>query len=294
MLGLHTSSEALAELRRKTTRFLVSQPVGRDHHRTQVPEVEVLEVRERGLGAVAPFGEAQRRHHRLRERDQLVALDGGEALGCVLGVLLFHRLADGGDSAAEHLLGNGHVLWGKRGERRVAVCSSRPEAPGLGALGDGRARTPVGTILTAPAVSAGAFAVTAWTVPVAPRTIAVTPRAVTIAPRPVAIPTWPVPVATPVPAALGGKGRGHELIGRRRADHLDRLVLRRSGGLGGEDLEDVDPVEGVGVLHTELVAHRRIRQKGAVELPLGLTGTRLAPCPGAVGARAGQLDVHPQ
>ena len=150
VLLLDAVGQRLAELGRQGLGLVVATGVaGGVDDRSEVAEVELVDDRHGGLGAVAPgrggglapqlFGDAQ----------EGVGLDLGLARGLQLFVLLLDGLADGRDATGEQLLGDGALLGRHRLEERGAVGLARAEALGLRLLFDGR-RCGAGGTLVAP------------------------------------------------------------------------------------------------------------------------------------------------
>src|SRR5581483_2103331 len=80
-----------------------------------------VDVGERGIGSVAPLGGPQARPQRLREREQLGAVDRGLAALLAARVLLLDGAAHRRDVAGEHLFGDRAMLGRQLLEHRGAV-----------------------------------------------------------------------------------------------------------------------------------------------------------------------------
>ena len=168
LLLLDPTGQTLLDLVLQRQRLLVTgDAVGGDDHRAQVTQVELVEIGERGIGAVTPLGGAQPGKELLGERDQLIGRDLGTVLGLGLLVLLGDGLAHGGHAATQDLLGDGTVLHGQGVQHGGAVHTTRAQTLRLRALGHRVGTRSTGTVaagtITAGTVTTGAIATGAST-----------------------------------------------------------------------------------------------------------------------------------
>ena len=223
--------ELLAELAGEVAGLLVAGgAVGGDHHRPQVAQVELVAVGQRGVGAVVPLGGAHAGQQLLGDAKQLLAVDGGLAGGLALVVLGLDGLADAGDAAAQHLLGDRLVLGGQLGQDGLAVGAAGAEALGLGPLGQRRGSGVPGPAIGA--VAGGTAATGARPRDGRPRGVACGRAGRRTGRRRRA---WRAVVAVPpvaVAPALGDQAGGDELlvVAAARADQLDALGLLAVAG----------------------------------------------------------------
>ena len=93
---------------------------GRDH-RAEVPQLNLGDPGERGVGPVMPFGRLQDGSELFRQRQNRLRLDLGETLLSRLGVHALNGPARAGHAAPQYLAGQGSLLLGKGGNRRLPM-----------------------------------------------------------------------------------------------------------------------------------------------------------------------------
>lgn len=268
-----------------------------DHH-PQVAQIDLLDLRHSGVGAVSPLGQTDVGQEPLREHQQLRALDLGQPALAVRLVLTLDGLTHGREATAGGLLSHRTLLRRERRQNGIAVCAAGAEALGPRPFGSGRGRPPrtgrrgSGSALLAALAAGGITAGTALT-PIITRAPPGAGAPAGVASVTVALPVA-VSIAIAAPCAtLGYEGRRHELVGLALTDQLDRLVTWSAEILRRDHRDDVYAVEGVGVLDAQDVTHLRGGvEHGGVQLTLWLAGTGLAPRPRIRVALAGEFDVH--
>ena len=265
------------------------------HDRAQVAEVEHLEVALGGLGAVAPLGGAHLRHELLGHLQQRAGRDRRLAGGGALGVLLLDGLAHGGQPAEHDLLGDRALLLGQRLEQRVAVgLARRAGAWPWGARRRARAAARGGCGAAGGPCARGAR-------PIAALAVARSRRS---PPRPSPSRRGAVAAAAVAATARRGAGRGRSRL------RVARVVVTRGSSLAGPSSSSRSgscraPLAGstpvISMPSTKNSASTRSTsptlaragEERAGHRALGRLGPGGSPGPGAVVARAGQLDVDP-
>jgi len=124
-------------------------------HAAQIAQVEVVEVGQRRIGAVEPLGDTQSGEQLLGDREETGRGNLFLALRRQLPVLLGDGLADRGDPALQHALGDRSLRWVEFGEHGIAVGPTGLESLGLGALRQLGRCLEAGTTLTLGALPAG-------------------------------------------------------------------------------------------------------------------------------------------
>lgn len=282
MLGLDPPRQGVAQRRRDCPGLLVTgATVSRDHHRAQVAEIELLQYGDRRAGTVLPLSGLELGEEPLGERHELVALDLGQALLAVAGVLLGDGLTNRRHAALEHLLGEDLLFGRQLAQDGGSMRPSRTEPLWTGLFRSLRARGSARTV-TPSAVAAGAVATRAVapTISTASSTVGGTVTPGTVAP----VATVPALIAVPT-TALGGKRRGDQLCGTLALDQLDAFVAILTLRLRSNDGDDLDPVQRLLRLGpNDITDLRPGGQDGSVQLALGQLGAGLAPGPRTIWA----------
>jgi hypothetical protein len=277
--------ERIAQLGGEPAGLVVAgRAVGRDDHRAEVAQVELIDIGQRAFGTVTPFRPPHRRPQLLGQLHERAGIDLRAALGGGGLVLLVERRPHRRQPTPDQLLGDGPLLLGQLGDERVAVLATGPQAlgPWLGIRRRAPLERPAGTIA---AVAAGA-------------SIAVAPGPATVAAVASVAPIGAVAAIAPVAAAAtvvtppAHQARGHQRIFvAPPADDLQPLWfasrgLRRCDG-GHDDALDVD-------LDLGLEHHADVgitREQGTLDAAAGFPGAGGSPGPGAVIPTARQLDI---
>ena len=305
MLFVLTTVQPLAQLLGQAPCGLVARDprvVHRGDDRSEIAQVELVQIGDRTFGPVEPLGDADPWQQFLGQREHTTRADLGLAGRLQLVVLVLHGLAYRGDAAAQNLLRDDALLLGQGGEKGVAMGATGPQPLGLGTLGHLRHRRAGGTIAPRPFArsfawrsagvlarrAAGSTGTAAARAPVgsraAVRTVAAGRAVAAVASRAVEVARGTV--------AAAGEHLCHRLERplRHELDQIGALAAARRT----EDLGHGDAVEIALDLGPQHVADLRAgRQERGAHHPARLLRAWRPPGPRPVWARARQLDLDP-